>query len=395
MKTASPKSSLLTALRVYRPREGLDPLENFVTEAFAWLLQNRPEFGHFYLGKICHRLQVAAPEKNSPADWKTQLFLGGVYPDLVATYAGTALLFEHKVGAELHENQIANYRRVAEQEFGSGRYRVILVTATCQQHGQEPDLAICWKDIHEYVEEWKSHRDFNGDHLFADFQALLESEGLGPPAPISHEAILAYGPAKHFEAHLSEMLRRTIRNNWGANFHGFNTRAMLPNHRMLKHGQDPWGRLGIYLLGDIDDWSPGLFAGFLLDGADHRVKWLDPRCPDFSLIFSVNINLHPRFWETEEFLRLTAALRVKVEAACPGYQLLEHFHAENPNRWHPFHIRRSMLDLFRGTKTAEEQDQRFVTEVERLVKAVTSCPEFGEFRAMLQSQRKPAGSTTA
>ncbi len=39
------KTGLLQAVRKYRPREGMDPLENFVTEAFCWVLNNNRELG--------------------------------------------------------------------------------------------------------------------------------------------------------------------------------------------------------------------------------------------------------------------------------------------------------------------------------------------------------------
>ena len=43
------ETGLFEALRKYSPREGNDPLENFITEGFAWLLNKYPEFGEFFL----------------------------------------------------------------------------------------------------------------------------------------------------------------------------------------------------------------------------------------------------------------------------------------------------------------------------------------------------------
>jgi len=37
---------LLESVRKYHPRKGTDPLENFITEAFAWMLNDCPEFAH-------------------------------------------------------------------------------------------------------------------------------------------------------------------------------------------------------------------------------------------------------------------------------------------------------------------------------------------------------------
>ena len=43
------ETGLFDALRRYSPRDGNDPLENFTTESFAWLLNKYPEFGEFFL----------------------------------------------------------------------------------------------------------------------------------------------------------------------------------------------------------------------------------------------------------------------------------------------------------------------------------------------------------
>jgi hypothetical protein len=64
------KTNLLTALRKYRPRDNHDPLENFVTEAFAWLLINQPAFGRFYLGKVLHRLGQSDLSTGQVIEWK-------------------------------------------------------------------------------------------------------------------------------------------------------------------------------------------------------------------------------------------------------------------------------------------------------------------------------------
>jgi len=40
---------LLESLRKYRPREGKDPLENFITEAVSWILKNHADFSKYFL----------------------------------------------------------------------------------------------------------------------------------------------------------------------------------------------------------------------------------------------------------------------------------------------------------------------------------------------------------
>ena len=48
------ETGLLESLRKYRPREGKDPLENFITEAFAWILNNYSDFAEFFINKYAN-----------------------------------------------------------------------------------------------------------------------------------------------------------------------------------------------------------------------------------------------------------------------------------------------------------------------------------------------------
>jgi len=383
------KTSLLTALRNFRPREGLYPLENFITEAFAWLLINREGFGRFYLSKVRHRMELDAVAIDRPIEWTTRLNLRGVFPDLVAVVGGaTYYIFEHKVWSPLHHNQLANYRGAAESEYGPENYHLILVTGGRHQFDQEPDLALCWHEIHGWISEWLAHKECEPDPLFEDFQALLESEGMGPPAPISHESILAYKPAMTLEPNLLSLVQRAAHHGWKERFPLLAPDPKLPWHRSLPGGQDPWGRIGINLAGEIDNWIPGCFLGFLLDPTDHCIEWLRPETPDFSIILCANPVIRPNYHESETFTDLIQALPLHLQAACPEFQFLDHFATcDLPNRWHPIHIRMPMVELFRGTKTADEQYQRFIEYSSRVLSCIENLPEFRAFRiALMETQ---------
>src|SRR5690554_7328012 len=49
-------AGLLVRLSSYRPREGRNSLEDFVTEAFAWLLQTNDDFQSAFLQLIAEKL---------------------------------------------------------------------------------------------------------------------------------------------------------------------------------------------------------------------------------------------------------------------------------------------------------------------------------------------------
>lgn len=392
------KTNLLTALRKYRPRDNIDPLENFVTEAFAWLLINQPAFGRFYLGKILHRLRQPELSTGQRLVWETQMNLGGVFPDLVGIADGQAYLFEHKAWSPLHDNQLANYRDEATKAYGAENYRLILITGGQAQIIQNPDLGLCWHEVHAWISEWQQHKDYQPDHLFSDFQELLEEEGMGPPAPVSHESILAYRAAQTFEPALIALVQRVFHHPWNTLLQQAAIKPHLPWHRSRPGGQDPWGRIGINLLGDSSNWSPGLFAGFLVDPRDHCIEWSTPACPDFGLILDIDTGQHPNYEKLDAFAQLRTTLLDDLPRVCPDYQVLDHLKqsaAPNLNHWHPFHIRKPMLEVLRGTKTGDEQYQRVVDEITRLVKAVTSYAAFWEFRDALQKERTHCANINA
>lgn len=63
--------------------------------------------------------------------------------------------------------------------------------------------------MHKWIKEWAENATENTFHPL-DFCEMIEHEGLGPLAPIAHEAILAYYPARGFEARLHEAASRFL-----------------------------------------------------------------------------------------------------------------------------------------------------------------------------------------
>ena len=172
--------SLLINLRKYRPRENTDPLENFMTEAFAWLLRRNTGFSMHWLESLNELFDDGEKFMLPTEDvlWSTQDNFDGKYPDMVASWSQTRIIFEHKVWADLHENQLSNYRSYADKQ--SWDYRLILITARKSQHEQNPDLAICWDLVYKQITQYLNQDDTELESwLLEEFLALLRSEGMG------------------------------------------------------------------------------------------------------------------------------------------------------------------------------------------------------------------------
>lgn len=372
-------TGLFEALRRYSLKENRDPLENFVTEGFAWILNNYPDFGEFFLQNLEEKLKERGGEwsiRNYDCEWLTQENFDGKYPDMVCHFNGEnkAIIFEHKTWSRLHENQLANYKEYAKRNFDE--YRIVLITATQQQHEQDPDLSLCWSDIYNLISDWA--KSDNSELLFRDFQQLLKSEGLGPPAPISHTSIRYYYETKDLKKNINDLIERVKgreeqKKEW---------------EKIIKKDLDirkrvAWGRIGLELFSE--PWEGSIFVGILVDGGDHKTEPIDPvKGPDFCLIISFSSRLHDFYTEEKSYKKLVEELLPKkVEQLNDGWQFYDHlkdFEAPRKNKYHPIHIRKPMLDVFCGTESCEDQEDRFYGAASELIKLVAEEESFWSLR---------------
>ena len=370
-------TGLFEALRRYSLKENRDPLENFITEGFAWILNNYPDFGEFFLQKLEEKLKERGREwsiGNYDCEWLTQENFDGKYPDMVCHFNGEkkAIIFEHKTWRRLHENQLANYKEYAKRNFDE--YRIVLITATQQQHEQDSDLPLCWSDIYNLISDWE--KSDNSEFLVEDFQQLLKSVGLGPPAPISHTSIRYYRETKDLKKNISDLIERIKgreeqKKEW---------------KKMIKKDLDirkrvGWGRIGLELL----PWEGSIFIGILVDGKDHKTEPIDPvKGPDFCLIISFSQSLHDFYTEKKSYKKLVEELLPKkVEQLNDGWQFYDHlkdFEAPGKNKYHPIHIRKPMLDVFCGTESCEDQEERFYEAASKLIRLVAEEESFWALR---------------
>ena len=135
--------SLLVSLRQYRPREGRDSLEDFITEVFAWLLRNVEGVAAKVLETTVMRMRADRRIDVPMCDvtWDTQVAYPGARLDMLAQWAGGAILFEHKVHAALHQEQVLRYQELAQNHFEGQEARVVVISTTFDQHRSKPMAA--------------------------------------------------------------------------------------------------------------------------------------------------------------------------------------------------------------------------------------------------------------
>lgn len=345
-------SSLLVSLRQYRPREGRDSLENFVTEVFAWLLRNASGISE----AVLERLQTAMPEgkgfdlprDSEEVEWSTQSRLGSRRPDMQATWPGMALIFEHKVWFGLSDDQITGYRDLAHQEFPDAEVRVVAITASLHQHSKEADACLCWNDIYKTLDQYLGKVEEATERFHIEnFLALLAHEGLQPAAPIAHEAIRYFPTAGKLPQQLEDAFKPLAARDWPVDG---DYQAEMKRLR--------WGRIGIELhrTDAKRKWSPGIFIGCVLDGRDHLINHRNKESVKLQLILDFSNGLHRHYPTMDSYRALKATLAEITRGS--RWTFYDHLEEGKANTWHPLYLETPLLEILRGTQTMEEQRER-------------------------------------
>lgn len=365
--------SLLLNVSKYAASDKTSPIENFVTEAFAWLLKNDEEARNAILKLVRSKgskQDIDRSNSSDDFDISTQMNFNGKYPDMVWQDNANAwtLIFEHKVWSELHHNQLNNYREYAETHFP--RYELVLITARSTQHRQDPDVALCWYDIAESLRQLKGESE-KAAWLRDEFIALLEGNGLLNITPIDPLSLHYYKAAKKIDEQLLNICQEVTNDKWPLEDSlGFKKQTSLRKKE---------GRVGFYISQHLGNdklaWRPGIFSGFLLEGWDLIAEDLLEKGPVACLTFSFDKALHSISKASSIYKDLVNELESNDEIA-QLWTVHDRSLRAKFNPWHPLIITANLSDLFETCNSIDQQIQRYSDEIERLQRVLISCPAF-------------------
>ena len=375
--------NLLVALSKYRPREGHTPLENFITESFAWFLRNNREFSSEFFRRFCN-LSDNAEIKSVD----TQVSLSGTYPDMLVQTQSGVFIFEHKTFTPLSPNQLGKYRELGNLKYSP--VRIVLITGTKAQHEQNPDIALTWLDVYHFVNEVATN--LPSSTFLRDFSELLKEHGLGPQPALSHESMISYLPSKNFLPDLQSILwkvHEAVRiGNISRILYVDEPSGIDRNIKWNYNISRFWGRVGTEYL---RVWRPGIFVGCIVDNKDHANSYTDcSKGIDFCLILSFDQesvqdeNIGECYglidYEHDPIYRdLLLELQSSIEQL-DGYELYNHLVEQEPNRWHPLYLRKPLSEVLKGCETQEEQVARLVRDSEKLVGFLVNSHSFQQLR---------------
>ena len=379
--------------------------EDFITEVFCWILQQESA-GNAFLEFLKEQTQedrngaivdIISDIQNGEYSWKTQKshqISGGIKRlDMVCESGKQALIFEHKVWASLHANQLENYREVGKSKYD--KFAIILITARSHQKKQDPDLHFLWRDVHKWLRYFLDQKTGNDDasleFVYRNFLTLLEKRWLGPMPPVEDKHFTAFGYMHDAEEGIqrTKKLIREMKDRWPQILQ----ESMKTDSGILDSPdwQDSEGRVGWNVL---KSWRPGIFIGVLHNGNDHKTKLLDKETNLNTLYACVILDIErrkcPKYWNNLHYKKLVKILMEKWPYdGSKTWQFYHHIDDEdvqNPNFWHPIHIRRRLADILLNEKSGEEQADAFFESIREVVEFIVGLEAFHNLRADLSRQ---------
>ncbi|KPN78245.1 hypothetical protein AEA42_04210 [Shewanella sp. Sh95] len=379
--------SLLVNVSKYAASHQTSPIENFITEAFAWLLKHdsvaRKALSELLVGKLTgysHELSSI----HLSNDIETQVNFGGKYPDLLWTTTDDdfCLIFEHKVWSELHDQQLNNYRNYATSHLNKP-FKIVLITAHIGQHRQSPDIALCWYDIAGILQTLIDG-DAKASWLRDEFISLLKSNGLVNSTPLNPLTISYYNDVKNIDKQLYEMVSRCELSQWPiCQSTSPDIKFLHPPRNKTSRGRyDAWGRIGLefsYTNPDNNEsgWIPGVFCGFVVDGDDHLVHDLLTDGPIAAVIISVNSKLQPLLKSNGCYDQLLDELK---ETLTNGWSFSDRTRiGKKFNSWHPLIIYKGLASFLGDASTLDTQTACYFDQMSFIQTLLVGSKSFANF----------------
>jgi len=345
--------SIFSYLVSYVPTDKRESREDYLTQMFAWILENIEGVSACYVQFLCAKIGISLPEStdglNISISTQTTVPSGRI-DLLLRVNQAIGFICEHKVHSELSENQIQKY--IDDSSIlGTEKYYSVLLTFSTLQHTQKADVSIIWSDIYEFIERILPSYSAEDAFVLKQFMKYLAENGMGKAELISLESMLGYWPAMKLEANLDMIFRQIVESDFEKLCPGIKT---IGTNYHPSYKRSRWGRIGIDF---FSEWDMGLFAGVLLDTADHALPPVDvDKGPDFVVFLesiysktnSSDREIYEKNIHSAKYINLISTLE-KTHGAfdfTPGIMA---------SPWRIAVLRKPLYDVLYGKYTQKEQ----------------------------------------
>lgn len=358
--------SIFSSIVSYTPTPYVDPKENFLTELFAWIINNVNGFAKEYVSYIDTRIGVSSGITDKNQIWAaTQITVLSGYIDMVLyTDSGINYICEHKVDSELSENQIQKYVDCQDELEQDGKYYTVLLTKAKWQHSQKADASITWSDVDGLVENIiDRYQNGSSDRFVLEqFSRFLKEKKLGKVEPMDANYFkTSYIKEKENVARIDDRLKEIFKEianyDWNEIIPGIADFRIddnyNPNFGVKQFGPE-WGRIGISF---FNNWEPGIFAGILYDYKDHKLEQVDPsKGPDFVVLLDITRKYNDTFNSFEWTKEMKARLS-------DSHEPFDVFVSNPKNKWRLAVLQKPFYDVIKDATTAEEQIDKIVETI--------------------------------
>ena len=143
--------------------------------------------------------------------------------------------------------------------------------------------------------------------------------------------------------------------------------------------------MGILLL---EDWTPRIFVGVLLDREE--IKPLkEAKGPDFTITLDFHPNYHKVYPSNEHYKLFISRISKQITKLGNGWEFYNHLgddYAPTKNKHHPIYIRKSLLDVLKGTNALDEQAERFHSAAIEIITLIFQEDSFWALRDDLKNR---------
>ncbi|MGK5089663.1 hypothetical protein WDW86_19090 [Bdellovibrionota bacterium FG-2] len=259
-------NNIFDSLFTYRMGGDRSPNENFLTEAFAYVLRNDDLAFRLWLKGCAEKDIDLVQDPHVETQWYAGTF--GFF-DLWVEYTVRGqkkqLIVENKWDAPTGKWQLEKYAEFAKKQPCT---RLLFVAPGQAKKDIAKKVVGCkafrWDEFYTVLNG--SRNDLKENTVqFLDF---ICRKGLGPMAPLTEASMVSYLDGNKVIDRCEAIMSQVGGRDWSCVRFPRREGPFIPTNR--------WGRLALEFPRS-QDWNPCVTLGILFDGRDHRVELCDPR----------------------------------------------------------------------------------------------------------------------
>lgn len=338
-------ANLFSGLFPFRPHHDRTAKENFLTEAFAYILRTDRGALNAWLSKVMRESVAAQSCEVATFDTHIHEEHGtNIYPDMclrakITQRRSIVIYSEHKWNAPFSKEQMDKYHGLTKGKNA----RLVFIGATHGQVKRASDMAkrrsslsaFSWSEVSDAFRTVRPR-----SKILSEFINFLDEQGLGSSQPI---------PIRGMQNADREVLLSTLATYSNKLRNEFDWRKVPARYHAGTAVRRSYGRIGIHFW--TPDWMPALTLGFLHDPTDHKVSLVNQKG---GVDLMLRIEAQPSDTEHVEPVELVIRER-RREIEKYAHSVLVKGEAGNGNGYSVVIIQESLLKVLDGAKNETDQ----------------------------------------